>query len=37
MNQSDLKEIHDSSKRRKVRLADYAGIIFLALYQEYKA
>ena len=28
MNQSDLKEIHDSSKRRKVSLADYAGIIF---------
>ena len=37
MNQSDLKEIHDSTKRGKLRRTDYAGIIFVASYQEYQA
>ena len=34
MNQSDLKEIHDSTKRGKVRRTDYAGKIFLSAISE---
>ena len=36
MNQSDLKEIHNSTKREKLRRTDYSGIIFVASDQEYQ-